>query len=66
MDLFFDACLLLLKNNYKIIGIDNLNNYYDVDLKKNRLKILVKYKNFKFVQSDIENKNLLKNSKKIK
>ena len=30
----FHACLLLLKNNYKIIGIDNLNNYYDVDLKK--------------------------------
>ena len=36
----FHACLLLLKNNYKIIGIDNLNNYYDVDLNKNRLKIL--------------------------
>ena len=60
----FHACLLLLKNNYKIIGIDNLNNYYDVDLKKNRLKILVKYKNFKFVQSDIENKKLLKKFQK--
>jgi UDP-glucuronate 4-epimerase len=31
---------LLLNNKTKIIGIDNLNNYYDVNLKKKRLKQL--------------------------
>ena len=33
---------LLLKENFIVIGIDNLNDYYDVDLKKERLKILKK------------------------
>ena len=34
----------LLKTNNKIYGIDNLNNYYDVSLKKARLKELNKKK----------------------
>ena len=33
----------LINNNYKVIGIDNLNPYYDVNLKKNRLKELKIY-----------------------
>ena len=28
----------LLENNFSVFGIDNLNNYYDTELKKNRLK----------------------------
>lgn len=39
----------------KVIGIDNLNNYYSVQLKKDRLKILQKSKNFKFYKVDITN-----------
>jgi len=39
----------------KIIGIDNLNNYYDIKLKNKRLDILKKYKNFKFVKCDLLN-----------
>ena len=38
----------LLKNNNTVIGIDNINDYYDVNLKKSRLKILKKNKNFFF------------------
>ena len=34
----------LLKNNCIVIGVDNLNNYYDVSIKKERLKKLIKYK----------------------
>ena len=49
----FHTCLRLLKNNFKVLGIDNLDNYYDVDLKKARIHILNKYKNFIFVKSDI-------------
>ena len=49
-----------LLNSYKIIGIDNLNDYYDLKLKKDRLKNL-KHKNFKFVKCDISNKEDLEN-----
>ena len=44
---------LLKQKKYKIFGVDNLNNYYDPKLKKERLKILKKYKNFKFKKIDI-------------
>ena len=57
----FHLCMKLLKNKKnKIIGIDNLNEYYDIDLKKNRLKILKKNKiNFKFFKIDLADYNKL-------
>ena len=51
----------LLKKKYKVIGIDNINNYYDIKIKKARLKILNKYKNFFFFKKDLRNKNTLAN-----
>ena len=36
----------LLKSNINIIGVDNINNYYSKVLKKKRLSILKKKKNF--------------------
>ena len=48
---------LMLKKNYQVVGIDNLNNYYNVKLKKNRLKELKKYKNFNFFKINLEDKN---------
>ena len=55
------ANFLLSKNkNIKIIGIDNLNNYYSVNLKKKRLSLLKKYKNFFFKKIELENKIILK------
>ena len=54
----FNLCSSLLKNkNNKIIGIDNINNYYSTKLKKDRLKILQKSKNFKFYKKDLKNYN---------
>ena len=38
----------LLKRGEKILGIDNLSNYYDVNLKKDRLNNLKVYKNLTF------------------
>ena len=35
----------LLKHGEDVIGIDNLNNYYDPSLKKSRLKEIEKYNN---------------------
>jgi len=45
---------LLKKKNIKVIGIDNINNYYSTKLKKDRLKILKSSKNFIFFKKDIE------------
>ena len=59
----FHTCLLLLKNKHYVVGIDNLNDYYDLNLKKSRLKILKKFNNFKFLKKDIENKNIVKKFK---
>ena len=46
---------LLETTNDEIVGLDNLNDYYDVSLKKARLKML-ENKNFKFVKGDIADK----------
>ncbi|SNR72752.1 GDP-mannose 4,6-dehydratase [Desulfurobacterium atlanticum] len=51
----FRTTQLLLEKGYDVIGIDNMNNYYDVKLKEYRLKELTKYQNFKFFKVDIEN-----------
>jgi UDP-glucuronate 4-epimerase len=59
----FHLAKKLLKNK-KIIGIDSLNNYYSVKLKKKRLNILKKNKNFKFLKVDL--KDFSKLSQKIK
>jgi len=45
----------LLDDGHEIIGIDNLNDYYDVTLKEDRLKILEGFKDFKFLKLDIKN-----------
>lgn len=49
----------LLKDGVEVVGIDNLNDYYDVSLKKYRLE-KIKNPNLEFVQLDIENKAGLK------
>ena len=48
---------LLSLNNNHIFGIDNLNDYYDVELKQSRLKNLKKNKKFSFKKLDINNNN---------
>ena len=48
----FSACRKLLKNNSFVVGIDNMNSYYDINIKKSRIEILKKYKNFIFLKID--------------
>jgi UDP-glucuronate 4-epimerase len=50
---------LLEKKGFKIVGIDNFNDYYDVNLKKKRNNLLKKYKNYEFFKIDIRNKDKL-------
>ena len=58
----FNFANFLSKSNkkIKIIGIDNINNYYSIDLKKKRLKELFKNRNFKFYKIDITELEKLK------
>ncbi len=55
------TCEALLKQKKIVIGLDNINNYYDIDLKKKRLRELKKYKNFKFYKIDLRNFKKLNN-----
>ncbi len=45
---------LLLAEGHAVVGIDNLNDYYDVGLKQHRLARLRESSNFEFQQTDIE------------
>ena len=56
----YSLCKKLLENkNYLITGLDNLNSYYSVKLKKERLKNLKNMKNFQFFKLDLlENEKL--------
>jgi UDP-glucuronate 4-epimerase len=56
-------CEKLLKLNKIVIGIDNLNNYYDIKIKKTNLAILKKYKHFSFYKEDIVNTNIIEEVK---
>ncbi|HWA32805.1 MAG TPA: NAD-dependent epimerase [Cyclobacteriaceae bacterium] len=49
----FHLCQRMLKEGYDVVGFDNLNNYYDVALKKSRIEILRKRARFTFVKADL-------------
>jgi UDP-glucuronate 4-epimerase len=49
----------LLNKGHKVRGFDSMNNYYDIKLKKDRLKILKNFKNFTFDKGRLENKKKL-------
>ncbi len=56
----FHLANLYLKKNYHVIIIDNLTKYYDINLKKKRIKILTeKYRKFIFLKLDIKNYSLI-------
>jgi len=55
----FHVAKKFLEKGIKVHGFDSMNNYYDVSLKKSRLKILKKYKNFSFTRGNLENYKIL-------
>jgi UDP-glucuronate 4-epimerase len=55
----FHLSLRLLNEGHRIISIDNINDYYDVNLKKSRLAKLQEFKSFNFVFGDISDRNLI-------
>lgn len=63
----FHTSKKLLEDGFDIIGLDNINNYYDINLKKDRLKILEGFKNFTFFEKSLEDpkavESIFKNEK---
>ena len=59
----FHLCKNLLNQGINVLGIDNLNDYYDVKIKEKRLEnlneISLKNKNWKFFKTDLEEKDML-------
>lgn len=55
----FHLTTRLLAEGFHVIGIDNMNDYYDVQLKKDRLKLLEGNTHFEFFQMDLSDKESL-------
>ncbi|HEY5754394.1 MAG TPA: NAD-dependent epimerase [Steroidobacter sp.] len=49
----FTTAQILLARGDEVVGLDNLNDYYDVTLKQARLGLLQKFPNFRFVKMDV-------------
>ncbi|MGP4060982.1 GDP-mannose 4,6-dehydratase [Halobacillus sp. H74] len=49
----------LLEEGCKVVGLDNINNYYDVGLKETRLGLLEPYERFTFLKEDLSNKEAI-------
>ena len=56
----FHVAQIFLKNNFSVIGIDNINSYYDKKLKEKRNLFLRKFRNYKFHKLDIRSKKINK------
>ncbi|WP_078429783.1 GDP-mannose 4,6-dehydratase [Alkalihalobacterium alkalinitrilicum] len=52
----------LLEQDCRVIGIDNINDYYDVNLKYTRLNQLEPYEKFTFIKGDISDKEMIMNT----
>ena len=57
-----ELCLRLLKLGKNIIGIDNHNNYYDPELKENRLKRYLNHSNYTHLRIDLSDKQAIENT----
>ena len=55
----------LLNKGHKVHGFDSMNDYYDIKLKRDRLKILKSFKNFSFTKDRLENKKKLEKNIKL-
>ena len=51
--------ILKEENNIQIVGLDNMNEYYDIRIKESRLKELEGFINFKFIKGNLADKELI-------
>lgn len=57
----FHLSKMLLDQGAAVVGYDNINDYYDTELKISRLNILEKYHNFTFIKGDLADKQAIDN-----
>ncbi len=57
----FHTAKLLLERGDDVVGVDNLNAYYDPSLKEARLELLAQYPKFRFVRSDLGDREAMEN-----
>src|SRR5690554_306986 len=53
----FHVSKQLLEQGHSVVGLDNLNDYYEVSLKEDRLNELAPYEHFRFVRMDLADRN---------
>ncbi|WP_185268632.1 NAD-dependent epimerase [Halopseudomonas xiamenensis] len=53
----FHVSRQLLEQGHSVVGLDNLNDYYEVSLKEDRLKELAPYEHFRFVKMDLADRD---------
>ncbi len=53
----YHICKVLCERGDELVGIDNLNDYYDVDVKQARLQQLAAFSNFRFIKIDIADRD---------
>ncbi|MBQ6135438.1 MAG: GDP-mannose 4,6-dehydratase, partial [Bacilli bacterium] len=56
---FLSKRLLDEFDDITVVGLDNVNDYYDVDLKDYRLNILQQYDHFQFIKGNLADKKLV-------
>jgi UDP-glucuronate 4-epimerase len=57
----FHTARRLLERGEEVVGLDNLNSYYDPGLKAARLELLARYPTFRFVKADIADREAMEN-----
>ena len=57
----FHTARRLLERGEEVVGLDNLNSYYDPGLKAARLELLARYPAFRFVKADIADREAMEN-----
>jgi UDP-glucuronate 4-epimerase len=55
----FHTATRLLSQGQPVVGVDNLNDYYDVSLKEGRLALLTRYPDFTFVRADVADRRAM-------
>ncbi|MEG2717831.1 MAG: NAD-dependent epimerase [Eubacterium sp.] len=55
----FHLTKALLAQGHEVVGFDNMNDYYDITLKEDRLKAIGKNEHFKMITADLSNREVL-------
>lgn len=55
----FHVAKRLLEDGYQVVGVDHVNDYYDVGLKESRLELLEKYEGFQYYRESIEDDKVI-------